>query len=372
VKLESGRITTFQYMLSVVCYIQSSALLTSFFTPIVKQDSWLVVLFGMAVSLPVLLVYAAIMRSFPGMSLIEICQTVFGKAVGSVVSLIFIWFFLTVASLNLSNFGSFMRQAVLVETPTMVVIILMIVLCAYAVEKGLKVITRYAPIFVILAYALTLLGIALTLNIMNFDNFLPMLNQPISRYIQSTNIIMTVPFGELVVFLMITPHISRGKRRNSAYLWGGFLLGGTTLLFVVLRDTAVLGNVGSMFAIPPFETLRLVNLGSSLNRLEILFAILLVILLFFKIAFLYYVTVLAFAQLFKLKTYHPLVLIVGVMIIAYSTIYSYHSTVVRAALIRQELVIIWLLFEFLLPLAVLIAGRARGLHKQAKAGQSEQ
>lgn len=362
-KLETGRITSFQYLASIACYLQASSLLTSFFTPLVKQDSWLIILLGIAAAMPLLLIYLALMRTFPGKNLIEMCQAAFGNIGGAVTSLLFIWFFITLASVSLSSFGVFIRQTILVETPTIATVIVCMLFCAYAVSNGLKVVTRYTPVFSLLGYTLTALGIIFTLEIMDFNNFLPMLTMPSGKYLQSLNIMTTVPFGELVVFLMVAPYVSRGKKSRGAYLFGGFLLGCITFLAVTLRDTAVLGNVGLLSAQPSFETLRLVNIGSMLNRMEIVFAIVLILQMVFKIMFLYYVAVLATAQLFKLKSYNPLVLIMGALITVYS-VFAYPSTMVRASLGREVLPILWLLFELLLPLLLLVVGRIRGLHKQ--------
>ncbi len=361
-KLEKGRITSFQFMLSVACYLQASALLSAFFAPITKQDSWMVVLFGMAAAAPVLLLYILIIRSFPGKNLIEICKAVFGRAAGSLVSLMFIFFFLTLTSLNLRDLGVFMRHTILVETPTVATVSLAMIVCAYAVYKGLNVVTRYAPAFVIMSFIIIITAIVLTLNIMNFDNFLPVLNQPVSHYVQGTHIITTIPFGELVVFLMVAPAVKCQKKGIGVYLFGGFLLGSIALLLVVARDNAVLGNVAPLFALPPFETLRMISIANALNRMEILFAIILIVLLFFKISFLFYVTVLATAQLFDLESYHPLVLIMGALVIAYST-FVYPSTVVHAAAGREVEPVLFLLFEVFLPVAILIVGRIRGLHR---------
>lgn len=362
-QLEKGRITSFQFMITIASYLQASSLLTSFFTPLVKQDSWMIVLLGIVAALPLLLLYLALMRTFPGKNLIEMCQSALGSVVGNIVSLLFIWFFLTLTSVSLSSFGVFIRQTILVETPTFVTVVICMIFCAYAVTNGLKVLTRYVPVITLMGYSLTALGIVFTLEIMDFNNFLPMLTQPAEKYIQSVNIMTTIPFGELVVLLMITPYVSPGKKRRGTYMFGGFLLGCITMLAVILRDTAVLGNVGMLSAQPSFETLRMVNIGTALNRMEIVFAIVLIVQMVFKIMFLYYVTVLATAQLFKLKSYHPLVLIMGALITVYST-FAYPSTVVRATLGREALPIFWLLFELLLPLGLLIVGRARKLHKQ--------
>jgi spore germination protein KB len=161
---------------------------------------------------------------------------------------------------------------------------------------------------------------------------------------------------------MIAPYVAQGKRRKGVYLLGGFLIGGTTLLAIVARDIAVLGKVGPLFALPSFETLRLARV-LNLNRMEILFAIVLVVLLFFKICVLLYVSVLAVAQLLGLKRYHPLVLMLGALIIGY-TFFVFPTSVIHASEGRETSAILWVLFEFLLPLLVLIVGRARGLHKK--------
>jgi len=361
-KLESGQITSSQYMLSVACFIQSAALLSSFFTPITRQDSWLVVIFGMVAAIPVLLVYSGIMSSFPGKNLIQICNEAFGRVGGAIISLMFIWFFLTLTSLHTRDLGMLVRQTVLVETPTVYTTSLYIILCAYALLKGIKVVMRYAFAFVIISFLLTIVSILLTLNIMDARNFLPMLTLPAIKYVQGTNTVLSIPFGDLIAFLMVAPNVSQGKKRKRFYLFSGFLLGSATIFAVVARDTAVLGSVGALFSSPSFETLRLANLSNMLNRMEILFIVVLVIMLFFKIAVLYYVTVLATAQLFGLKSYHPLVLMLGALVIAYS-VFVYPDETVHAASGREIVPIFWLLFEFFLPLLLLIVGRARGLHK---------
>ena len=365
--LETGRITTFQYMLSVACFIQSSSLLSAFFTPITQQDSWLVVIFSIIAAVPVLLVFSGIMRSFPNKNIIQICQIVFGRIGGAVVSLMFIFFYLTLSSLHTRDLGFLVRQTVLVETPTIVTVSLCIIVCAYAIMKGINVVTRYAPVFVLMSFLLTAISIILTLNIMDINNFKPMLTLPVIKYIQGTNTVVSIPFGDLIAFLMVVPHVIEGNRKKKVYLFSGFLIGSSTFLAVVARDTAVLGSVGLLFTSPSFETLRLANLN-SLNRMEVLFIIVLIVLLFFKIMLLYYVTVLATAQLIGLNSYHPLVLIIGALIISFS-VFVYPNETIHTASGREVVPILWMLFEFLLPLLVLITARARGMHKLTPVGK---
>jgi spore germination protein KB len=323
----------------------------------------------MICALPYLLVYSALMKSFPGQNLIQITLTSLGKPLGTVVSLLFIWFFVTLSALNLRDLGQFIRHIILVETPVIVVITLCALLCAYAVSKGLKVVTRYAPIYTLMSILLVVLTILLTLELMDFNHFLPIMAQEPVQYIQGVNVTTSIPLGELVVMLMIGPYVEEGKKRKGVYLLGGFLIGGATLVSISARDIAVLGKVGPLFAIPSFETLRLARV-LDLNRIEILFAIVLVVLLFFKICVLFYVSVLAIAQLLGLKRYHPLVLMLGALIIGYS-FFVFPTPVVHASESRETSAILWILFEFLLPLLVLIVGKARGLHKKQQPAQQQ-
>jgi spore germination protein KB len=358
---ETEHITPFQFIFSVICFLQSSALLSSFFTPITHQDSWLVGLFGIVAATPLLLVYIGIMKRFPDKTLIEVCLHVFGRLGGVIVSVLFIWFFLSLTALNTNDMSMLVRQTILVETPSFVTSLLCVILSAYALYRGIVVVTRYAPVFALFSYLLTIFSILMTIKIMDTNNFLPILTQPPESYIQGTNIVLSIPYGELVAFLMVTPSIRKGKRSVGTCLMAGFLAGSVTIIAVAARDTAVLGRVGALFSSPSFETLRMANLG-TLNRMEVLFVIVLIVLLFFKIMFLYYVTVMAIAQLIGMKSPNPLVLMTGGLVVAYS-VFVYPDAQTHANSGREIVPLLWLLFEFLLPALILVVARIRGLIK---------
>jgi spore germination protein KB len=98
----------------------------------------------------------------------------------------------------------------------------------------------------------------------------------------------------------------------------------------------------------------------ALSRMEILFAIVLIILLFFKITFLYYVTVKAAGYMLKIRKKRSLVQIIGALVIIYSlTIYP--SSVEHAASGREITPILWLLFELIIPLITLVVAKIRKL-----------
>jgi spore germination protein KB len=366
-KLETGRISPHQFLFAIACFIRASSLVSAFFSNIVKQDAWLVVALGLICCLPFLAVLIRLAGRFPQKSLFEIDDIVFGPIAGKAVSMLYLWFFLTLAALNLRDLGDFVQMTIMQNTPRIVIMVLFMVVCAWAVRHGIEVVVRYSTLFVLAALVILAMTVLLTLNHFDFRNFLPVLEQPPMKYVQSVNIVMTIPFGELVVFLMITPCVNFQGKKMSRYFLLGFLTGGTMLLGVVLRDTAVLGRSASLFAMPPFETMRMVTLTESISRMEVLFAVVLIILLFFKVSFLYYVTTVSVAKLLRLSSFRSLVLTVGAFLVVYA-FNLYPSAAKHTASGRETAPIIWILFEFLLPTVTLLVAGLRGLPQRKGEG----
>ncbi len=365
-QIDKGRITSARLMFTIVCFIQSSSLLTSFMTSVTKQDSWLAVLVCTVVYLPFMFVYRALIVKFPGLNLLQVFEAVFGKALGKLVGLLFVWFFFTLAALNLSDLGAFARETLMEETPNTVLVVVCILVAAMAARQGIRAVAWYSALYMVVSFTLIAVSVLLLLSRFRLENFLPMFDQPFSKYLQGIHIIATIPFGELIAFLMVTPNVDFSKRDVTRSLFLGFVLGALTIAAVVARDTAVLGNTLHMFALPSLVALRMVQLGEALTRMEILFGIVLIILLFVKITFLLYVSVLSLAQLTGARSYKHLTLISAAFIVAYGQ--TLYSDQLRHALSAQEIVpIAWTFFEFLLPLVALGVTLIRKLPKKKEA-----
>ncbi len=365
--LETGKITPSQVLFSTACFIQSSSLLSAYITGVTDYDSWFVVVGGIVLCLPILLVYIGLVKLYPGKNLVEINDLAFGKVLGKVVTFLHILFFLTLAALNLRDMSLFIKQTIMTKTPDVVLSAVCVLVSAIAVRYGLQVVTRYAFLFISIAVLVLIFSLLFASSEMDINNFLPILQLPAMKYVEGINIILSIPFGELVVFLMILPYVRKKQKPIGRYFLGGFLMGAVMFLLVVFRDTAVLGNTVSLFALPAFESLRLVTLFGSLSRLEILFAVVVIILLFFKISILHYVTVLSTAQVFKMKSYKPIVFAVGVLMVSYGfTLYP--SSIQHDTSGRETSDILWQVFEFILPLLALIVGKIR--KKKAKGAEA--
>jgi len=367
-RIDKGQISGTRFMFTIAFFLQSSALLTSFLSGVTKHDSWLAVVFGMVICTPLIWLYRTLMVMFPEKNLIQILDEVYGPVVGKIFGIGYVWFFITLTSLNLTDLGDFAKITMMRDTPHAVLTLLCMLAAVWAVRHGIKVVTRYGALFTFIDFAIVGISVVLLINQIDFRNLLPMLDLPAMKYVQSTHIIATIPLGELVIFLMITPNVKLSRREVTKYWFLGVGMGMLTVLVVLLRDITVLGNTLHLFTLPGLVTLRLVNLGEALSRIEILFAVALIMLLFFKITFLCYVSVIAIAQILKVKEYPRLALALGALIVTYG-ITLYPNPMQHAAAARQIQPIVWTLFEILLPLLTFIIAKVRKLPKVPEAAK---
>ncbi len=370
-KIDKSQVSGRRLMFTIAFFLQSSALLTSFIAGVTKHEAWIPIALGSALCIPLVFLYRTLMVMFPDKNLLQVLDEVYGKIAGKIIGIAYAWYFLTLTAINLGDMGDFAKITFMTETPHMVLTFICVLVSIWAVRHGFRVVSRYSMLFTIIEFATVALSIMLLLNQMDFTNLLPVFTQPAMKYVQSTHIIATIPFGELVIFLMVTPCVKKLTPREATKYWlVGTAMGMIILLAVLLRDISVLGNTLHMFALPGLVTLRLVNIGEALSRVEIIFAIALITLLFFKITVLCYVSTIALAQLFQTTQYKRLALIVGILVLVYGpTLYS--SAVEHAVSARTIVPFIWTIFEIALPLTTFLIAKTRGLPKLSAAAITE-
>lgn len=363
-RIDKAQVSGTRFMFAVAFYLQSSALLTAFLAGITKQESWIPLVAGFVVCLPLIYLFRTLMLMFPDKNYFQVLCEVFGAVAGKIIGAATLWFFITLTTLNLGDLGSFAKITMLPETPEVVLTLSCVLMAAWAVRSGFRVVVRYGSVFTLIEFIILAISIILVSNQLKPSNLLPLFTQPAIKYIQGTHVIATIPFGELVVFLMVTPCVRLSRRKASRYWFGGMALGAVVLLAVLLRDTALLGNALPLFTLPGLVTLRLVNLGEALSRMEIIFAIAVMMLLFFKIAVLLYVSTTALAQLFGTTQFKHLALAVGLLAVFYGPT-LYPSSVEHTLSGRTIEPVFFTLFEMILPLLTFLVAKIRRLGSTA-------
>ncbi len=311
-------ISTNQLAYSVSAFILASSLLASNLYQFAKNDSWVSVLMGFAASLLIVSIYIALSRRYPGMGLFDINNAVLGKIAGKAVSALYVFFFFELAMFNTRDLGDFIKSSVLRQTPLMLVIIIFLILCAWAVRKGPVNMTRYGFLATAVSVGATIAVTLFLVDKFELRHLLPAFKLPVRNYLIGAHIVAMLPFCEILAFMTLIPSMNRPYGFGHA-MRKGIIIAAVMMLVVVLRDTIVLGKFISVFTMPSYYSARYIDIGDILTRVEIVYAIVLIGLLFFKVSIAYYAAVSGVAHIFGIDSNRPFIYIIGALICIYAS-----------------------------------------------------
>jgi len=206
----------------------------------VAQDAWLAYIFGLVQGLALIWIYVKLSLLNQGQSLIEILKTHFGKYLGTMVSLLYIWYFVHLAALVLRNYGEHMTVTVFFDTPEVFTMGCFALLVGYCLRSGLEVTARAAEMLMPYLFLFVLAIFLLLAREYDMQNIFPILENGLAPVIKVSYSLLTFPFGEMVAFLMIFPALSSYKSLKKVTLLSSLLMG-LILLGITLRDLLSLG-----------------------------------------------------------------------------------------------------------------------------------
>lgn len=283
-----------------------------------RQDAWIAGLLGILLGLIVIQIMIATSKIDTSKTIIELSLDVFGKWIGSIVAISYLFFFIIAASTYVREMEDFLCTQIYEDTPGDVIRAMAIILLTYGVRKGIDTIGRASQVF--FPFFVLFLGclIFLLLPQVSLERIYPILDTPVPDFLHTTMIGIFYPFGEMCVFLMILPFVKKQKNSNRNLLIS-IAIGGIGLNLILFLSLTVLGPYMSAHQFyATYILARVINIGSFLQRLEALVAATWIISTYFKTALFYYAFVLGLAQLLKLKSYKYLIIPVGFLLFGLS------------------------------------------------------
>lgn len=363
--MEEGKISSFQLTRLVMSFMMATGLI---FPPLrgVWQDSWLTLLFGLAGGIVFALIYTTLCLRFPGQTLIEIYETVFGPIIGKLFSVAFLWYIFYLGAQASAIFITLLTTTVFTMTPRYVFSITWIIVSVYLCKKGIEVIARVNEPLLLVTVFLIVGTLFLVLNLFDPENFLPLWNISLSELLWAGFGTITFPFGLNIVFGLILPFLQQREQGRSAVIKG---LGGAALVLLIslLITVGVLGEVGEIFLFPTYQAFRMIQIGQVLTRLELIPTLNFLTMGFIKVTIALYAVSLGTAQLCKLQTYRPLVFPLGILMLI-AAHQSHPNIGVSLEMIERVQPFYALPFQLLLPLLTLLVAVFRRL--PVKEGQT--
>lgn len=248
------------------------------------EDMWLAIILALIAVLIFSVVYGRILTLFPGKNLFQICIAVFGKWMGRVFCLLYVFFSLHLASLVLVDYAEFMAIIALNGTPKIVSMICIMLLVLWILKEGIITLGRWCEFFAVVTFIIVFISVLLFIPHMDINNVRPFLHKGISPVMSVALDSFSFPFAETVIFMGVFSSFKNEKSSYRIYRKG--LAIGAVLVFVSsVTHMLVLGpEEMKRLYFPPYTAFRIIDIKNFFTRIEIIIAVGFLIGGFIKIA----------------------------------------------------------------------------------------
>lgn len=267
--IEKNMLSTRQILILVTLFLFGSSVVIGVnINSDVGQDSWLSLIFSFVLNIPFVLILSRIIAIFPGKNIYEILDELFGKIIGKILILYFIWHTLYLGSIVLRNFSEYIEITTLSETPQLPIMICLILITGYIAKSTIDTLGRWGPIIMSIILVTVTFTLFLSIPVIEVDNLKPILNHSWKQMATSAFHVFMLPFSELIIFLGIADCFSKKSSAKKSYLYG-ITFTGILLLTILLRNVLVLGVplLKSTF-FSSYEAARIIKIGEFLTRIE--------------------------------------------------------------------------------------------------------
>ena len=284
-----------------------------------KNDAWISGILSVIMFIPMLLIYSRILSMFQGKDLFDILNIIFGKVIGKIVSIIYIWYAFHLGALVLRNFGEFINTVAMPETPMFVSMLCLGLICIIAVRLGIEVLGRFTTFFLPIVFFI--LAIVLILEIPQYHlNYLkPILGNGLAPVLKGGFSVFAFPYAETVIFIGIFSSLKTKKSPIKVYLWG-ILISAAIIIIFTIRNIIVLGNMLGSFYFPSYEAVSRISIGDFIQRIEVTVSIVFIFGVFIKASICLLVACKGIGKIFNLKDYRSIVIQTGLLMAYFSYI----------------------------------------------------
>ena len=365
---DSESISGLQLFSIALCFLFGTVLRSSLLPMAMANDSWMAAFMGAIAYLPQLAILLALARRYPGKSLFQINEAVFGPVAGRALSCVYLYFFITLLAVATFDMGNFVVEFTMRGTPLVVVVSVFSLACCYGARKGAGPLARVSTLLVIGAFLILIVNTLLTLPAAQPRYLLPMFTLPLSRYVQGAHVAASVYYGESIVLFSLLPLMAPGSCPRKPLI-AAALLSIPVIFLVQIREVLTLGPLLPFAVQPSYETLRMVDLETVVTRIESIYAFLMVSLTLFKACTILYASASGIAQVTRAESPRPMVFLLGGLAAVYG-VKAYGSTLDSLYWTLNVSPFLLTAVEAALPLLTLMTSWGKGIAQGGQANKA--
>jgi spore germination protein KB len=234
----------------------------------VEQDAWFAIILSLIIIIPIIIIYTRIINLYPGKDLFDIIEIVFGKIFGKIITILFIWYFIHVGASVLRNFSEFIEITTMPETPQLPIMILLILIIAYIAKSGIEVLGKWSLITLSIIVFFLFFTFILSLGKADISNLFPILNHSAGAFASEAFTIFTFPFAECIILLGVGNSFKKEDKPTKTFIYA-ILISVALYIIAEIRNLLIIGSsmIRSSY-FPTYSTVRVINIGDFLTRVE--------------------------------------------------------------------------------------------------------
>lgn len=280
-----------------------------------KQDLWIANILALIAAMLVSLIYCRIHFIYPQKDLFDITQICFGKLIGKIIGLLYVWFAFHLSTLILTDFSRFAITVSLPETPLNVFNIFVGILAIYAIKAGIEVMVRWVVFFLPLLFCLSFILILFLIPYMDINNLHPILNNGIKPVIKGTFSTFSFPFCEIVIFTMVFMNFKTRKSPYKIYTLGLFISGIYLIIHWIVYVLVLGVDISSELFFPANSVASIINVGNFIQRIEIVPTVISNLTIFIKFYICLLATCIGITKIFGYTNYRFIVTPISLLMI---------------------------------------------------------
>ncbi|MFC5406854.1 GerAB/ArcD/ProY family transporter [Cohnella soli] len=313
--IEKGKISAFQMAIMMYPTIIATAIISlpTIMATNAGRDLWLSPI--VASLLGILMTFTAyqLNKLYPKTSIVGSSGQILGRFPGTIVGFIFFFVYAHDNGFVIRQYGEFIVSAFLPETPLLVVVSSMVLVCAFAVRGGVEVLARCAQMFVPIMIVILLLIYILIIPDLKPSHMFPIMEKGIKPSLIGSFFAQ----GWFVEFIDVSFLLPFVTDREKGAKWAMIAVITVMLTMVITSLVALflLGPIIDSFNYPVMNAARYVSLADFVEHMESLLMAFWVLGVFVKNSVYYYLLILITSEWLNLSDYRPIVFPLGFLLV---------------------------------------------------------
>jgi len=235
-----------------------------------EQNAWIAILTLTFCGIIQFLFYYFLFCKRDSKTFIEVIQYSFGKYLGMIVSYIYIFYFVYITAITVSDYAFLIRSTLLLHKSYLILSLTFLVVLLFACYVGLEAFARTSELlfFVFLGFLFLSIFLAIINKQIDITNTLPIYD--VGKSIKSIfPVSITIPFGELMVLSTLFSHIKKKESFPIKGVISIFLLGCMAAFVTFI----IIGMIGPQLLrdsnYPIIEALKKIYILDIIQRFDV-------------------------------------------------------------------------------------------------------